>query len=62
MYIYVFDLTQIALALRVWQSRDAGGEAADRSAKHLFAYSILYLTLIFAALLAEGVFDLQQGF
>ncbi|MFZ5912937.1 MAG: heme o synthase [Pseudomonadota bacterium] len=58
----VLSLIFIALALRVWQARDVGGEAADRSAKHLFAYSILYLTLIFAALLAEGVFDLQQGF
>lgn len=58
----VLSLIFIALAVRVWQARDTVGETGDRPAKHLFAYSILYLALIFAVLLAEGVFDLQQGF
>jgi len=34
-----------------------GGD--DRAAKHLFAYSILYLMFIFAALLAEGLVTMQ---
>jgi protoheme IX farnesyltransferase len=41
----------IALALQVFRLRE--GEAAARAAQHLFAFSILYLFLIFAALLAE---------
>jgi protoheme IX farnesyltransferase len=42
----------VALALRV---RAAGsGAGADRAAKQLFAYSILYLFVLFAVLLIEG--------
>jgi protoheme IX farnesyltransferase len=41
----------IALAAQVLRRRD--GEAAARAAQHLFAFSILYLFLLFAALLAE---------
>jgi protoheme IX farnesyltransferase len=46
------------LAVRVWNVRNITGDAGDKPAKHLFAYSILYLMLLFSALLAEGVFDL----
>ena len=42
-------------ACRVWNARSLSGEAGDRPAKHLFAYSILYLMLLFSALLAEGL-------
>jgi heme o synthase len=42
----------VALARRVRMQRGAAG---DRAAKHLFAFSILYLILLFAALLAEGL-------
>jgi protoheme IX farnesyltransferase len=42
----------VALAWRVRTRRSAGGE---RAAKHLFAFSILYLILLFAALLVEGL-------
>jgi protoheme IX farnesyltransferase len=35
------------LAWRIWRSSD------ERPAKHMFAYSILYLFLLFALLLAE---------
>jgi protoheme IX farnesyltransferase len=38
--------------------RQREGERADRAAKHLFAYSVLYLFLLFAALLVEQAFDL----
>jgi protoheme IX farnesyltransferase len=41
----------LALAIQVFLRRE--GEAAARAAQHLFAFSILYLFLIFAALLAE---------
>jgi protoheme IX farnesyltransferase len=37
----------LALAVRIWRS------TGDRAAKHMFAYSILYLFLLFALLLAE---------
>jgi heme o synthase len=42
----------VALAWRVRTKRDAAGEQA---AKHLFAFSILYLLLLFAARLVEGL-------
>jgi protoheme IX farnesyltransferase len=44
-------LGMLALAVQVLVRRD--GEPAARAAQHLFAFSILYLFLLFAALLAE---------
>ena len=41
----------MALALEVW--RRTGGKVGDRAARRLFAFSILYLFLLFAVLLAE---------
>jgi protoheme IX farnesyltransferase len=41
----------MALALAVW--RETEGAAADRAAKRLFGFSILYLFLLFAVLLVE---------
>ncbi len=46
------------MAVRVWNARNLTGDAGDKPARQLFAYSILYLMLIFAALLAEGILDL----
>jgi protoheme IX farnesyltransferase len=40
------------LAWRVLHERDGAGDAA---ARHLFAFSLLYLVLLFAALLTEGL-------
>ena len=37
------------------------GEAGDRAAKHLFAYSVLYLFVLFAVLLVEKGFGLEGG-
>jgi protoheme IX farnesyltransferase len=37
------------------------GEAADRAAKNLFAYSVLYLFLLFAVLLVEQGFGIDGG-
>ena len=37
------------------------GEAADRAAKHLFAYSVLYLFVLFAVILVEQGFGLDGG-
>ena len=44
----------LLLTLRVYRRRE--GEAADVAARHLFAFSILYLMLLFAVLLAEHAF------
>jgi len=49
----------IALAVDVWRVRD--GREADATAKRLFAFSILYLFLIFAVLLAELVWRALVG-
>jgi protoheme IX farnesyltransferase len=43
----------LAFAAQVYRKRE--GEAAERAAKHLFAFSILYLFLLFAVLLGEGM-------
>lgn len=50
----------LALAWRVYRTRE--GAAADTAARHLFAFSILYLLLLFAALLAEHAFTLRTFF
>jgi len=40
-----------------WRIRTAGqGERADEAAKRLFAFSILYLFVLFAVLLVEAGF------
>ncbi len=52
----VGGLAMIGLSLRV--ARRSLGEAADRAAMSLFAFSILYLFLLFAVLLAEQAFGL----
>ncbi len=44
-------LGMLALAIQVFRRRD--GEPAMRAAQQLFGFSILYLFLLFAALLAE---------
>ena len=41
----------VALALRVYRQRQ--GEAAEKAAKQLFAFSILYLFLLLAVIVAE---------
>jgi heme o synthase len=41
--------------------REREGEAADRAAKHLFAYSVLYLFLLFTVLLVEQGFGVDGG-
>ncbi|MEE9346934.1 MAG: heme o synthase [Robiginitomaculum sp.] len=67
----VLNLGFLALAFRVWRSRageqaDSADEASlyavksgDKAARNLFAFSIIYLFVIFAALAAEG---LLKGF
>ena len=49
----------IALALKVFTRRE--GKPAERAAMELFAFSILYLFLLFAALLAEHGLGLSRG-
>ena len=44
----------VAFACDVW--RKERGAAAQQAAKHLFAYSILYLFLLFTVLLVEGMY------
>ena len=43
----------VAAAVRVYRSREGAG--GERAARDLFAYSILYLFLLFAVLLAEAI-------
>ncbi len=57
----LLSLIFVVFALRVWNVRHVTGEAGDAPAKHLFAYSILYLMLLFSALLAEGIFDFGKS-
>jgi protoheme IX farnesyltransferase len=49
----------IVFAYDCYRTRE--GEAADRAAKHLFAYSVLYLFVLFAALLVEHGFGFEGG-
>jgi protoheme IX farnesyltransferase len=49
----------IALALKVYVRRE--GKSAERAAMELFAFSILYLFLLFAALLAEHGLGLSRS-
>lgn len=50
----------INLAVKVYRQRE--GEAADKAAKHLFGFSILYLFLLFAVILAEHSLALAERF
>ena len=50
----------LLFALRCYSQRE--GEAAAKAAKHLFAFSILYLFLLFAVLLAEHGLALATTF
>jgi heme o synthase len=47
-------------AIQVYRHRE--GQAADKAAKHLFGFSILYLFLLFAILLAEHSLGLTERF
>jgi protoheme IX farnesyltransferase len=47
----------VVMALDCYRKRE--GEAADRAAKNLFAYSVLYLFLLFAVLLVEQGFGID---
>jgi protoheme IX farnesyltransferase len=47
----VTGLGMLALAVQVFRLRE--GERAARACQHLFGFSILYLFLLFAALVAE---------
>ncbi len=47
----------VVMALDCYRQRE--GEAADRAAKNLFAYSVLYLFLLFAVLLVEQGFGID---
>ena len=49
----VSGLLFVVAAFRVFRSRE--GAAGERSARDLFAYSLLYLFLLFAVLLAEAI-------
>jgi protoheme IX farnesyltransferase len=49
----------VVLAFECYRERE--GEKAARAARHLFAYSVLYLFLLFAALLVEHGFGINGG-
>jgi protoheme IX farnesyltransferase len=49
----VLGVLFLALAIEVWRKRR--GVAAQSAARRLFAFSVLYLFLLFAVLLVEGM-------
>jgi protoheme IX farnesyltransferase len=49
----IAGLVFVVAAIRVYRTRE--GAAGERAARDLFAYSILYLFLLFAVLLAEAI-------
>ena len=49
----------VVFAIDCYRTRE--GEAADRAAKNLFAYSVLYLFLLFTVLLVEQGFGIDGG-
>jgi len=49
----------VVMAFDCYRKRE--GEAADRAAKNLFGYSVLYLFLLFAVLLLEHGFGIDGG-
>ncbi|MET0840910.1 MAG: heme o synthase [Methyloceanibacter sp.] len=49
----------VVMAFDCYRKRE--GEAADRAAKNLFGYSVLYLFLLFAVLLIEHGFGIDGG-
>jgi protoheme IX farnesyltransferase len=55
----VLGVLFVAFAVACFRERQ--GERADRAAKHLFAYSVLYLFLLFAILLVEQGFGIGLG-
>jgi protoheme IX farnesyltransferase len=44
-----------AMLALAWRVRRTSGRPGEQAARHLFAFSILYLVILFAALLAEGL-------
>ncbi len=56
-----FVLGALFVVFAVACYRERVGEAADRAAKHLFAYSVLYLFLLFAVILVEQGFGIDGG-
>ncbi len=51
----VLSLLFTGSAVRVWRERGDGGDAGERSARQMFAFSLLYLFLIFTVLLADHI-------
>jgi protoheme IX farnesyltransferase len=56
---FVLGAIFVAMAVDCYRKRE--GEAADRAAKNLFGYSVLYLFLLFAVLLVEQGFGIGGG-
>jgi heme o synthase len=56
----VLGVIFVAFAIVCYRERE--GDRADRAAKHLFAYSVLYLFLLFAVLLVEQGFGFGSAF
>jgi protoheme IX farnesyltransferase len=56
---FVLGMLFIVMAIDCYRKRE--GEAADRAAKNLFGYSVLYLFLLFAVLLVEQGFGIDGG-
>lgn len=61
-YLVTAGVASGVFVLLAWRLLRADDEAEERAARNLFAYSILYLFLIFGALLAEHALGLHTDF
>jgi len=62
LYTVVASILGALFVVFAWDCyRTRKGEAADRAAKHLFAFSVLYLFLLFAVILVEQGFGTTGG-
>jgi protoheme IX farnesyltransferase len=55
LYAAVASAAGAMMVVLAWRVRQRDGAAGERAAKHLFAYSILYLLMLFSALLGESI-------
>ena len=62
LYLYTAGLSSGVFVLLTWRLLRAPPESEERAARNVFAYSILYLFLLFGALLAEHAFGLHVDF
>src|SRR5262245_20330489 len=61
LYVATAILAGAAMVVLAWRVHRTRGAAGERDAKRLFAFSILYLLVLFAARLVEGLADVFRA-